>query len=91
MSTIEVDYVELSLSMRDVIPLIQFIEDLKLNLPLEKNTPKLHYTVFEDNQGFVNIVECPKMRPRTKHIAIKYHYFLGHVGKTTYEISKKES
>eukprot|EP00957_Ditylum_brightwellii_P202288 15329487-Ditylum_brightwellii.AAC.1 len=32
-------------------------------------------TVFEDNNGCIELAKCPKMRPRTKHIAIKYHHF----------------
>eukprot|EP00957_Ditylum_brightwellii_P008323 630092-Ditylum_brightwellii.AAC.1 len=32
-------------------------------------------TVFEDNNGCIELAKCPRMRPRTKHIAIKYHHF----------------
>ena len=28
-----------------------------------------------DNQGSIALAVAPKMRPRNKHIAIKYHYF----------------
>jgi hypothetical protein len=31
--------------------------------------------VFEDNNGALELATAPKMRPRTKHIAIKYHHF----------------
>eukprot|EP00957_Ditylum_brightwellii_P112010 8541521-Ditylum_brightwellii.AAC.1 len=30
---------------------------------------------FEDNKGCIELAKCPRMRPRTKHIAIKYHHF----------------
>ena len=35
--------------------------------------------VFEDNNGALEMAKTPKMRPRTKHIAIKYHHFRSHV------------
>ena len=38
-------------------------------------------TVFEDNQGAKELALCPKNRPRTKHIAVKYHHFREHVNK----------
>ena len=39
----------------------------------------LNCTVFEDNNGCIELAKLPKMRPRTKHIAIKYHFFRDHV------------
>jgi hypothetical protein len=35
--------------------------------------------MFEDNQGAVELANVPKMRPRTKHINIKYHFFRQYV------------
>jgi methyl coenzyme M reductase subunit D len=32
-------------------------------------------TVFEDYNGALELATAPKIRPRTKHIAIKYHHF----------------
>ena len=32
-------------------------------------------TVYEDNQGVITLAVSPQLRPRTKHIAIKYHHF----------------
>lgn len=31
--------------------------------------------MFEDNNGALELARAPKMRPRTKHIALKYHHF----------------
>ena len=42
-------------------------------------TTKVHCAVFEDNSGAVELVRSPKMRPRTKHINIRYHHFREHV------------
>ena len=32
-------------------------------------------TLFEDNKGAEELANVPKNRPRTKHIAVKYHHF----------------
>ena len=36
-------------------------------------------TVFEDNQGAITLANVPKMTPRSKHIAIPYHFFREHI------------
>ena len=30
--------------------------------------------IFEDNNGAISTATTPKMSPRTKHIAVKYHF-----------------
>ena len=37
--------------------------------------------MFEDNNGSLEISKTPNMMPRTKHVAINYHYFRSYVGK----------
>jgi hypothetical protein len=44
------------------------------------------YTSVEDNAGAIEIVNVPKMRPRTKHLNIKYHHFREEVRKGTISI-----
>ncbi|MGH3055611.1 MAG: Ty1/Copia family ribonuclease HI, partial [Gaiellaceae bacterium] len=51
----------------------------------EANT---HSTVFEDNNGALTLAHTPAMTPRTKHIAIKYHFFREHVRQGTIKIKK---
>ena len=65
--------------MRDVIPMIDLLGELKQAIPILEGTPTLHCTVFEDNRGCIDLVNFPKLRPRTKHIALKYHHFREHV------------
>ena len=31
-------------------------------------------TVFEDNNGCISTCRAPSLSPRTKHIAVKYHF-----------------
>ena len=40
---------------------------------------KVYATCFEDNAGCIELAKAPKLRPRTKHIAVKYHHFRSHV------------
>jgi hypothetical protein len=50
-----------------------------LTLDLDKPAI-LHSTVFEDNNGALSLALSPKMSPRTKHIAVKYHHFRECIG-----------
>ena len=36
---------------------------------------KIRCTLFENNKGAEEVANVPKNRPRTKHIAVKYHHF----------------
>lgn len=36
--------------------------------------------MFEDINGALKLAESPKMTPRTKHIAVKYHWFRDSIG-----------
>jgi hypothetical protein len=40
-------------------------------------------TVFEDNNGAISTATAVKMTPRTKHIAVKYHFFKSHINVRT--------
>ena len=42
----------------------------------------LKSTVFEDNNGALGLATSPKLTPRTKHIAVKYHFFRSHISET---------
>ena len=86
LSTTEAEYIALSHSMRDTIPMITLLEELKKVLPIDVETPKLHCTIFEDNNACIELVKCPKMRPRTKHIGLKYHHFRSKVKDNTISI-----
>ena len=35
--------------------------------------------VFEDNSSAIQLVNVPKMTPRSKHIALHYHFFREHI------------
>ena len=75
LSTTKAEYIALSQSMRDAIPLMTLIGKLTEVLPIITEKEKMHCTVFENNNSCIELVKFPRMRPRTKHIGIKYHHF----------------
>jgi hypothetical protein len=88
LSTTEAEYIALSQAMREVLPIIWLMEEAKqIGIPVLNATPKVHCKVFEDNAGAIEIATVPKMRPRTKHLNIKYHHFREEVRKGTVSIS----
>jgi hypothetical protein len=44
-------------------------------VPIETDPPAVRCKAFEDNSGALQLAQLPKMRPRTKHINVKYHHF----------------
>ena len=91
LSTTEAEYIALSQSLRDVIPLIGLLKELQEILEFTSETPTVHCTVFEDNKGCIDLVNAPRMRPRTKHIALKYHHFRSFVANKTISIQYVET
>eukprot|EP00957_Ditylum_brightwellii_P133210 10156700-Ditylum_brightwellii.AAC.1 len=76
LSTTEAEYVTLSQATREIIPLIHLLNEIKGSIKsTTESRPEFKCTVFEDNLGCIELAKCPRMRPRTKHIAIKYYHF----------------
>ena len=61
--------------------MMTLIDEVEKVLPIHKETPKILCTIFEDNRLCIELVNCPKTRPRTKHIGLKYHHFRSKVKK----------
>jgi hypothetical protein len=82
LSSTEAEYIALSQSMRETLPLMWLLEEVRQKgITVEANPCKIHCKVFEDNEGAIEIAKVPKMRPRTKHLNIKYHHFREEVRK----------
>ena len=47
--------------------------------------------MFEDNIGAEELAKVPKNRPRTKHIAVKYHHFREAVRKVHLKIIRVDT
>ncbi len=87
LSTTEAEYIALSQSMREVLPIMWLLEEAgQQGIRMLNARPKVHCKVFEDNAGAIEIANVPKMRPRTKHLNIKYHLFREEVKKGTISI-----
>ena len=54
---------------------------------IESKRPSVKCKVFEYNNGAIELSKAQKIRPHTKHIALKYHHFREHVKKGLIEIN----
>jgi hypothetical protein len=81
LSTTEAEYIALSQAMRDLIPMQTIMHELTTVFGYTVQQATTHSTVFEDNKGCVDLIATPTMRPRSRHISIKYHHFREHVRK----------
>jgi len=87
LSTTEAEYIALSQAMREVLTIIWLMEEARhQGIPVLNATPKIHCKVFEDNAGEIEIANVPKMRPRIKHLNIKYNHFREEFKKGTISI-----
>jgi hypothetical protein len=76
LSTTEAEYMALSTAAREVIYLINLTDELRSHgVQLIATKPKIQVRIFEDNAGAIELAKLPKLRPRTKHLAIQYHHF----------------
>jgi hypothetical protein len=87
LSTAEAEYIALSQSLRDVIPLITLLKEINKVFPVHVKTPTFVCRVHEDNQSCITMATSQKFTPRTKHIALKYHHFCSHVKRGAIQIS----
>ena len=91
-STTESEFVALSMAMKDLLPMQAFLEELKETMPVIGDAKAVvNSTVFEDDNEALHMATSPKMTPRTKWIAIKYHFFKDHIGVEKGIILKKIS
>ena len=85
LGTMEAEYIALSQSMRDLISLRELLKEINRIFLTDSNTTSFHsysntFTlpqsiVYEDNQSCLKCATMPKTSPRTKYIAVSYHFF----------------
>jgi hypothetical protein len=76
LSSTESEYISLSQALREVIPLMRLVTELsEANFHMTTVTPVVNCKAFEDNVGALTMAQTPRLRPRTKHLNIKYHHF----------------
>ena len=80
LSTTESEYTGLSYALRDAIPIMELLKEMKLRgYPIATAQAKVHCRVFEDNSGALEMAKVHKYRPRTKHLNIRLHHFRDYV------------
>ena len=79
--TLEAEYITLSQAMKELQPQRELLQEIgdKMKLAYTQATI-LHSSVFEDNNGALQLAQSPKVSPRTKNIAVKYNFFRSNIG-----------
>ena len=88
--TTEAEYNALSAVMREVIPLRELQKVIGGSLGIEEKTAWFKTTIWEDNQGCLTLANMDPGRstPRSKHFAIKQHWFRSQLKPNNIEIKK---
>ncbi len=81
LSTTEAEYIAMSQSLCDVIPIMNLLQGMREQDYQDICTTHIYCEVFENNSGALELARLLKLRPRTKHINICYHHFCKHVHK----------
>eukprot|EP00804_Cyclotella_cryptica_P024840 CCRYP_001779-RA/>CCRYP_001779-RA protein AED:0.06 eAED:0.06 QI:0/0/0/1/0/0/3/0/1231 len=92
--TMEAEYVALSTSCKDLFPIVDLIRELGAAVGLDiSSVTNMHIKIHEDNVGALTLasLEPQRMTPRSKHYAIKYHWFREHVHACRVRLLKIES
>jgi hypothetical protein len=92
LSTMEAEYIALSTSLRSLLPLKTLVAEVAASLMDDPSFLTSTYSsVFEDNNGALLLAQTPRITPRSKHIAVPYHFFREHVTNGTIQIHKVAS
>ena len=88
----EAEYIALSQSMKELIPLRR-MTTVVCNALFGKGNYKanMYSKVFEDNNGALQLARSPPITPRTKHYGIIYHFFRDHVERGDIKLFKIET
>jgi Reverse transcriptase (RNA-dependent DNA polymerase) len=80
LSSTESEYTGLSYALRDAIPIMQLLKEMKRRgFPVHSPKARVHCHVFEDNSGALEMARIHKYRPRTKHLNVRLHHFRDYV------------
>ena len=81
LSTTEAEYIAASTALRSFLPLKRLVNCMLTTFEIQIPEEIEISMVWEDNNGVIKMVEAayPNMTPRSKHIAIKYHWFREHL------------
>ena len=72
-----------------MIPVVDTVRELSKAVDLDNDfVSKLHIKIHEDNVGALTLakLEAARMTPRSKHYAIKYHWFREYVSEPSNKV-----
>jgi hypothetical protein len=78
LSTMEAEYISISTACRDLFPVVALVKEIGRTVGFTQDfISKIHVRIHEDNVGALTLgkLEPRRMTPRSKHYAIKYHWF----------------
>ena len=94
LSTTESEYAGASYALRDAIPIMEILKELKrYGFNVITTKADVRCAVFEDNSGALEMLKIDKYRPRTKHLCCRMHHFRIYVNDgqiTVHKISTDE-
>lgn len=94
LSTMEAEYVAFSTACKDLFPLCDKLHEIAtaVNAPCKLGS-NFHIRIHEDNAAALKLagLEPGRMTPRSKHYAIKYHWFRSQIKPRHIQIRKVES
>ena len=75
LSTMESEFITLSIAMRDLVLVRQLYDEIKPMLGLKYKNELILSRVYKDKQAMLILADSPmhKMTPISKHITVKYH------------------
>ena len=73
----EAEYIALSMGMRELVGSRKLMKEITIKCNLKRIETSKVSRVYEDNEAALKhaVTSLPKLSPRTKHIAVKYHWF----------------
>jgi hypothetical protein len=93
-STMEAEYSALSTAMRDLLPFKHLVETVVKTMNFGRvESITFQTTVWEDNAGALTLANLDpgRMTPRSKHYAVKYHWFRSHLKPNNIKVMKIET
>ena len=80
----ESEYIALSTACKELLPLQRIVKEVAETFELDEGKmSEIRSTIWEDNEACLKLanLELPYMTNRSKHIALKYHWFREHTNK----------
>ena len=84
----EAEIIDLSTAWREVIHLQNLLQELRAYaFPVPFTKAQIHCRTFEDNAACIEVATTEtKIRPRTKHLAVRLFHFRDHIEKVLISI-----